>query len=371
MKKLALGFGFSILSFLFSFNNAFACTDIRVTANDGSVVIARSMEFSVDMHSNLRSSTQGRAFKTMAPDGKPGLSWKAKYGYLYLDAFDVDVALDGMNEAGLSIESLYLPGYAQYQTVPAGKDNQALPYLDFADWVLGNFKSIDEVRTALSKIYVYTQAMTIKGHGSVIFPLHFSIYDASGRGLVVEYIKGKLQIHDTIGVMTNSPNYRWHLQNLQNYLHLAPVNPPAVKVAGITYDVSGVGFGMIGLPGDVSPPSRFVKMATLLHLAFPVENASSALNLAQHIINNVDIPLGLVREPSNEEATNETTQWVVFKDLTHKIFYYRTYGDLTLRSVKLAEVDFLKNAPRLKMPIEREQTVDDLTHEFLKTALKD
>ena len=141
MRKIALFLGISLS--LFMTNNALACTDIRVKANDGSLFIARSMEYSVDMKSNLRSSTQGRSFSTLAPDGKPGLSWKAKYGYVYLDAFNIDVALDGMNEAGLSIENLYLPGYAAYQTVPSGEDNQALPYLNLADWVLGNFKSID------------------------------------------------------------------------------------------------------------------------------------------------------------------------------------------------------------------------------------
>ncbi|HYF97898.1 MAG TPA: choloylglycine hydrolase family protein [Coxiellaceae bacterium] len=371
MKKRGFYFFFAALGFLFNFTAALACTDIQVRASDGSNIIARSMEFSVDMQSNLRTSTQGRVFNTTAPNGKAGLAWQAKYGYVYLDAFNLDVALDGMNETGLSVENLYLPGYAEYQTVPVGKDKQALPYLNFADWVLGNFKSVDEVKSALAQIYVYAQAITVPGHGNVVFPLHFAIHDASGKGIVVEYLKGKLNIYDYMGVMTNSPGYQWHLDNLQNYIHLAPINPPAVKVNGITYEVNGVGFGMIGLPGDVSPPSRFVKMATLLHVAFPVNNANSALNLAQHIINNVDIPLGLVREPSQGDATNETTQWVVFKDLNNKIFYYRTYGDLTLRSVSLNKLSFSPNAARLKMPIARAQYVDDLTGQFMQTGISD
>jgi len=373
MQKIGLRLGLclsvSVMASLLMFNTALACTDICVKATDGSTIIARSMEFSVDMKANLRTSTQGRAFSSMAPDGKPGMSWKAKYGYVYLDAFEVDKALDGLNETGLSIENLYIPGYADYQSVPAGHDKEALPYLDFADWVLGNFKSVDEVREALSKVYVFAQPITLPGHGSVIFPLHFAIHDATGKAIVVEYIKGHLQIHDYIGVMTNSPDYAWHLANLRNYLHLAPVNPPALKANGIVYEVSGQGFGMIGLPGDVSPPSRFVKMATLLHVAFPTNNASDALNLAQHMINNVDIPLGLVREASNGEATNETTQWVVFKDLGNKIFYYRTYGDLTLRAVSLSKLNFAPGAVRLKMPVARPQTVDDLTDQFLKSSV--
>ena len=371
MKKFGFCLASAILGSVLSFTDISACTDIQIKATDGSTIIARSMEFSVDMQSNLRTSTEGRAFTTLAPDGKPGISWKAKYGYVYLDAFNQDFAVDGMNEAGLAIENLYLPNYAKYQSVPAGKDAQALPYLSFADWILGNFKSLDEVKAALSKVYVFSQAIAVPGHGNVVFPLHFAIHDASGKGIVVEYLNGQLSVSDYIGVMTNSPDYQWHLANLQNYIHLAPINPPAVTVNEVTYEVNGVGFGMIGLPGDVSPPSRFVKMATLLHVAFPTNNSDSALNMAQHIINNVDIPLGLVREPSNGVSTNETTQWVVFKDLGNKVFYYRTYGDLTLRAVSLSKLNFSQGSACLKMPIARSQTVDDLTNQFLQTGVSD
>lgn len=341
-----------------------ACTDFRVIAKDGTVLMTRSMEYGVDMKSNLRSSPRGRNFSAVAPEGKPGLTWKAKYGYVFLDGFNVDVALDGMNEVGLSVESLYLPNFAGYQAVPAGHSSQALPYLYFADWVLSNFKTITEVRQALANVYVFAQK--VPGMGDMIFPLHFSITDATGRGLVVEYIAGQLHVYDHIGVMTNSPGYDWHLVNLTNYLRLTPINPPAVITEGVTFSSNGQGFGMLGLPGDVSPPSRFIKIATLLHVAIPADNITSALNLAEHVINNVDIPLGLVREPNNGNATSETTEWVVFKDLTHKVFYYRTYGDMSLRAVALDKINFAENAPRLKMPVARTAQVEDVTEQFVR-----
>jgi choloylglycine hydrolase len=125
---------------------------------------------------------------------------------------------------------------------------------------------------------------------------------------------------------------------------------------------------MLGLPGDVSPPSRFIKIATLLHVAIPVDTITNALNLAEHVINNVDIPLGLVREPSSGNATNETTQWVVFKDLTHRVLYYRTYADMSLRAVSLDKINFTENAPRLKMPLARAAMVQDLTEQFSKAV---
>lgn len=367
MKKITL---FTcIASIIISFNtftDSLACTDFRIKAKDGTVLITRSMEFALDLQSNVRTSPRGRQFDITMPDGKPGMKWKAKYGYIFLDAMDADVVCDGMNEAGLSMEALFFPKLADYQQVPAGKNSQALPYVNIGDWILGNFKTVDEVRNALPNIFVVDANMP--QFQSAIFPLHFSIFDASGKGIVVEYIKGKLYIYDNIGVMTNSPGYTWHITNLENYLHLAPINPPAVAINGTTFLANGQGFGMIGLPGDISPPSRFVKTATLLHVAVEPNNALESLNLAEHIINNVDIPLGLAREPTNGNYSNELTQWVVFKDLTHKMFYYRTYYDMSLHSISLASLNFEENAPRLKMPIAHQEQIQNVTDAFLQSA---
>ena len=354
-------------STLFTLNTALACTDIRVQAKDGTVVIARSMEFALDLQSNLRTSTRGRVFDNKTPDGKPALGWKAKYGYVFLDGMQVDAVIDGMNEMGLSIEDLFMPGFAEYQTVPAGQDTQALGYMRFGDWVLGNFKTIEEVRAALPSIFVYAEK--IPGQGDTVFPLHFAIYDASGKGLIVEFVGGKLTMYDSMGVFTNSPSYEWHKLNLNNYINLSPVTPAPVVAQGVLYGATGQGFGMIGLPGDVSPPSRFIKMATLLHVAVPASDATGALNLAQHVINNVDIPFGLVREPQANTYVSESTEWVVFKDLTNKIFYYRTYNNMGLNAITLSKLNFADGAPRLKMAIANKESATDLTSQFLQNKL--
>lgn len=340
-----------------------ACTDFRITAQDGTVVITRSLEFALDLKSHLRSSPRGRNISTSAPNGQPGLSWKAKYGYLFLDGLNVDAAVDGMNEAGLSFEYLYLPGETQYQTVSPGQEKQAVPYMAFGDWILGNFKSVDEVRQQLPKIFVVTQKLP--GLKDTVFPLHAAIYDATGKGIVVEFIGGKMHIYDNkLGVMTNSPTYDWQMTNLRNYINLTPISPVPVIMKGITFIATGQGGGMLGLPGDVSPPSRFVKTTVLQQTALSVANASGAINLAEHIINNVDIPLGLVREARTGAVSNELTQWVVFKDLTHRKFYFRTYNDMTLREVSLPDIDFSETAPRLSMSIASNGYVQDITNQF-------
>jgi choloylglycine hydrolase len=357
---------FLLFIFIFFTHATFACTDFRLTAKDGTILISRSMEFAMDMQAAVVSSPRERSFTTTAADGKPGLSWKSKYGYLFLNGLQQDVVVDGFNEKGLSFEALLFPGEAQYQTVPAGLDNQALPYIYLGDWILGNFQTIDEVRQAISHITVFTQK--IPGLGDMIFPLHFSIFDKSGKGIVVEYIAGKMQIHDSIGVMTNSPGYDFHVTNLRNYLNLSPYAPAAITAAGITFAGTGQGAGSVGLPGDSSPPSRFVKVSFLANYASSAANVTAAVNLAEHIMNNVDIPFGTVRaKQSNGADVNDYTQWVVFKDLTHRVLYYRTYQDLTVRSIAMDKIDLSPKAARLKMPLAASTNYIDMTQQFLSS----
>jgi choloylglycine hydrolase len=368
MKKFLSFIVLTWTALLFT-DSSMACTAFRLTAKDGTLLITRSMEYAMDLHTTIRTQIRGKIFNTLASDGKPGISWKSKFGYLYLDGMNIDQAIDGMNEKGLSFEALYLPGEAQYQTVPLGKDSQALPYLALGDWVLGNFETVDEVRNALTKVYVY--AAKIPEAGEMIFPLHFSIYDASGNSIIVEYTKGKMQIYDNkIGMLTNSPTYDWQVTNLRNYLHLSPYSPQPITVSGITFAVTGQGAGSVGLPGDTSPPSRFVKTSFLKENAIQTADADTTLNLAEHIINNVDIPLGAVR--AKQQNTNdilEFTQWVVIKDLTHKMFYYRSYDDPTLRSISMSKLDFSEHAPRLKMPISSKRAIMDVTNNFLQQRI--
>lgn len=362
MNKLTiLLFAMAVTIFMWA-NSSHACTDFRLTAKDGTILITRSMEFATDMQSNLRSSNHGRQVTALSPDGKPSLSWKVKYGYLSLDGLGQDIALDGINETGLTFEYLYLPGETQYQAVPADKFAQALPYYLLGDWILGNFKTVDEVKQALPNVFVY--AGTFPSLGDIIFQAHAAVYDASGKGIVIEFVNGKVNVYDSIGIMTNSPTYTWQVTNLRNYLNLSPYNPKPLTVNGLTYTSTGQGSGMVGLPGDVSPPSRFAKIAFMATAIYPAESLSDLLNQAEHLINNVDIPAGLARSLDNGKESSDITQWVVFKDITHKVLYYRTYNNMTLRAVSMSKVDFSDKAVRLKMPLAGNPTVIDMTAQF-------
>ncbi|MFK5855973.1 MAG: choloylglycine hydrolase family protein [Bacteroidota bacterium] len=332
---------------MFPINTSKACTEILVKAKDASVVNVRSMEFEVDLKSAVNVQPRGEVFTSITSDSTPGLQWTNKYGYVYMNALGYPLALDGLNEAGLSFGALYLPGYAVYQKIPSGENDKALWNLDFGAWVLGNFSSVEEVKSALKSVYV----CQIKSLSS-ISPLHYNITDASGKSIIIEYTADGLTVYNNnVGVLTNSPPYDWHMANLRNYLNLTPNNPDSINFNGESFSPLGQGAGLIGLPGDWSPPSRFIKSAITSHNALTPNNATEAVNLALHFINGVDIPKGVSRITSNGKTEYDYTQWIVVRDLTNRRYMFRTYDNLQVRSVDLNKLDFSKGARKVVIKI--------------------
>jgi choloylglycine hydrolase len=149
--------------------------------------------------------------------------------------------------------------------------------------------------------------------------------------------------------MTNSPPYDWQMTNLRNYINLSPDNAKPVTVNGVEYSSAGQGSGLVGLPGDPTPPSRLVETVVALNAAVKPKNDTEALVLGQKLMNRVDLPAGLARDPSSGES--DITQWVVFRDHTNKVYYYRTYEDMTLQAVDLKKLDFSPGAPARRIAI--------------------
>ncbi|MDF1797212.1 MAG: choloylglycine hydrolase family protein [Coxiellaceae bacterium] len=354
-----------------AFSCAQACTYITIKAQDGSVMIGRSMEFGPNLNSQVMSSPRGRDFSNTTPDGKKSMSWKSKYGYVYMNYFGQPGAVDGINEQGLSASLLYLPNSTQYPAQPTSNLDHAIPYLQVSDWALGNFKTVAEVKAALNNITVFSQPISIPNHGQVVFPLHAIFSDATGQSIVIEWVKGKRHVYDNpLGVLTNDPTFDWQITNLKNYANLSPYSPSPVDIDGFDYSSTGQGSGMVGLPGDTTPPSRFVKMSFLTKTALPVADSNSAMVLAQHILGNVSIPKGFVRGSKEQGLAGiETTQWTVYKDLTNHVLYFSSYDYPQLRSINLDKLNLTKDAGQLSIPIANAtpQAVD-ITEQYKKMA---
>lgn len=333
---------------------ALACTDVRIIATDGTPLTVRTMEFGIDLDSDVVIAPRGRAVTSPAPDGAKGMTWTTKYGFVYANAFGLPIASDGLNEKGLGFGALYLPGETKYQDVAKGQAGKALSNALFGNWVLGNFATVGEVRAAVDNVVVWGQQ--VEALGSFI-PLHFVVHDAAGDSAVIEYVDGQVHIYDnTVGVLTNSPAYDWHMVNLRNYVNLSAVNDAPVKIGGVTYAGTGQGSGLRGLPGDPTPPSRFIMAAAALHLSDKPKNTAEALTLAQHLINRVDIPKGMVRDyssgaPGEGTPEKDYTQWTVFRDHANLTYTWRSYGNTELQAVDLKAVDFTAGQPERRLPI--------------------
>ena len=312
-----------------------ACTEIRVTAEDRSVVVGRSMDFGVDLWSNVIVEPKGHSHIAYLPEicaGQDPMTWTNEHGSIaYLDAYDFPIGTDGQNEAGLSVGTLLFPGFAKFQD-PRQKCGSSLSSLAFPRWILGVFKTVQDVREALK---------------SDTFPLvwqqlplefHYSVTDKTGDGIIIEFTDQGRKVHDnTIGIVTNSPPYDFHMLNLRNYIQLSKFAHYPLVLGKDQFSASGQGSGLLGMPGDPTPPSRFVRAAAMVHFSDPVQTAEQAVNLAFHILNTVDIPRGVA---SSHEHKNipDYTSWVVVKDLTNNALYFRNYEDLTIRVINLDNV---------------------------------
>ncbi|HMQ68161.1 MAG TPA: choloylglycine hydrolase family protein [Ignavibacteria bacterium] len=338
MKKKSSLFAFLIFLLLI-FNSSgltTACTDARVIAMDGSVLSARSMEFGAAMDSRLVVRPQGMEFKSPAPENSKGTYWTGQYGFVYLDGLGIDCVVDGLNEKGLGFGALYLPGFAKYEEIENSVQENALSNLQLGAWILSQFSSTDEVISAISDVKVWGEKLTLFGNEYV--PLHYVIHDPSGKSTVLEWVDGKLSVYDnTTGVMTNSPPYEWHLTNLRNFISLSPDNSNPVKIGGVTYPANGQGSGLFGMPGDPTPPSRFIQTVFALRASDTPKDVKEALILGQKLLNRVDLPEGLAKDPKSGES--DITQWAVFRDHKNKIYYYRTYNDMTLSAFDIKTAD--------------------------------
>ncbi len=322
-----------------------ACTYIRLKAEDGSYVIGRTMEWGTfDLDPALAIVPRGRPFSAMRmPDGKSGASWTAKYGFAGISLLGRPAYADIVNEKGLTGNLLYLPGFAEFQTYEPADASKSISPTDFLAYFVSQFATVEEVKDALNSVRVVPVVEPALGFPA---PVHYVLADPSGAEIVVEYVEGTLTYYTkTVGVMTNSPPYDRHLNNLRNYLNLRAVAWPEVDVDGIDLTPIGGGSGMLGLPGDFTPPSRFVRAVALSQTAPPTKGGYDTVQEFFNIMDSFNVPLPLVGEKKNPEGMKPlccatSTQYTVAFDPRKKMVYYHTDDNRTVRSVDLSGIDY-------------------------------
>jgi len=321
--------------FIFTVSYLDACTGIRVTSSDDLSVNGRTVEFGTPLDMQACVIPRNFAFTGKTPTGD-GLKYTSKYAAAGIYCFTEQVLMDGINEKGLACGSFYFPGFAGY--TPINKDNQskAVSPVEFPNWILTQFATIEEVKAALDSVVIVPTV--IENWGPTPAPFHYIVYDKQGNSLVIEPIDGKLVTYENkIGTITNSPTFDWHLTNLRNFINLTSFNVEPITLRGVDLAPFGQGSGMVGISGDFTPPSRFIRAAIFSSTAVEVANVDELVGQTFHILNQFDIPIGAVRQKSDSTVVYDSTQLTSVKDPNNLRYYFKSYDNQTIKWIALED----------------------------------
>ena len=254
---------------------------------------------------------------------------------------------DATNEHGLSMAGLNFPHSAKYMPENPSKDN-VTPF-ELILWVLGNCKTLKEAENKLSNANLVDIPFSEE---FPLTPLHWFMAD-SERSVVIEQTEAGLQIFENpLGVLTNEPPFPFHMANLQNYLHVT--NEEAVNrfAPSLPLKAYSRGMGAMGLPGDLSSASRFVKAAFTRLNSVSEDTEFAGISQVFHILGSVAQQKGCVKIRNLYEKTIYTSCC----NTTKGIYYYTTYENSQITGVKLQGIH-LDSKELVSYPLVREQQI--------------
>lgn len=326
------------------------CTSLTYTNSRGDHFLARTMDFDLDF--DARIMVMPRHY-TVAGDAG---TYTTQYGFVGAGRqLGHEMYSDGVNEHGLAIAALYFPSNVQYlEDTPA--DKLGIAPQDFVAWALGNASSLTDLAAKVQQVALIDVPTEMLGGTP---PLHFIVSDRTGQTKLLEPTSGDLHlIDDPVGVMTNSPRLDWHLQNLSTYGTLTNQERPLAPLMGKTLKTQGPGTGALGLPGDFTSPSRFIRTTFLKNYADQTTTIPGSLNLLQHLLNAVTIPKGVKLK---DDGHSDYTQYRGYMSLTDLAYYLEPYDNQVLQGVTLSD-DLLDNLTEpTEYPITHAVHLQDLT----------
>lgn len=320
---------------------AHACTGITIHTVDQHPITARTIEWaSTPLTTMYVVVPRGQEQRSFLPDGTmQGMFFTAKYGYVGIAVEESAFVMEGINEAGLGAGLFYFPQYGEYAPYdPLAKDI-SISDMQLVAWILSRFATINELKAGISDIRVIAtdpRASTV----------HWRVTEPSGRQVVIEIIDQQIRFYDNpLGVLTNSPEFTWHLTNLNNFVNLSAGSVNHRQVGTLLLNAFGGGSGLHGLPGDMTPPSRFIRAAFFQSTAPRLADEDATVMQAFHLLNNFDIPVG-VQFANPREVPNmpSATQVTIASDLYNQRLYYRTMYDASIRCIDLKDINFKRVA---------------------------
>ncbi len=233
---------------------------------------------------------------------------------------------DATNEKGLSIAGLNFPNNAHYNNYCDNKDN-VTPF-ELIPWILCQCSTVCEAKTLLSRINILNECFSDK---LALTPLHWIITD-SESSITLESVKTKIKIYDnTVGVLTNNPTFDYHIFNLNNYMKLSK-KEPINSFINQDLNIYSRGMGAIGLPGDSSSMSRFVRATFIKSNSVCNNTDESSISQFFHILSSVEMTNGCVEINKNQY---EMTVYSSCCNTTRGVYYYTTYNNRQINAIDM------------------------------------
>lgn len=270
-------------------------------------------------------------------DFKCGISLKNHLAIIGMAFVQNDFPLyyDAMNEAGLAMAGLSFPKNAYYRKPVEGKENIA--YFELILWVLSQCKTVNDARTLFEKINITDTPFSEQLPTS---PLHWMIAD-SNCSIVVESTRDGVAIYDNpIGVMTNNPQFFMHLQRLNDFMHLTPKEPQNNFSNKVNLERYSKGLGAVGLPGDLTSTSRFVRAAFNKCNSVSGDSEEESVGQFFHILGTVEQVKGAC---DLGNGLYNTTIYTSCCNATKGIYYYTTYTNRSITAIDMNKCNLESN----------------------------
>jgi penicillin V acylase-like amidase (Ntn superfamily) len=340
-----------------------ACTALMITDTKGNAYSAKTMEYASPMPFEMSYVPAGTKVVSVAPGNKPGLSFETKYPVLGVSADTgvgngINMMVESANNQGLSLSTNEMPG--SQSPAGAGSDAaKALAATDLALYLLGNFESVAEVKEALQGGAVSVWAPKIPLVGNIVAPFHYILFDKTGAGIVIEFLDGKMNVHDNpVGVVTNAPDFPWHLKNLNNYAHLTNVDKNTGQFGQLKVGAPDSGNALDNLPSSQIAAGRFVKAAYYTQFVRKADSPEDAVITLGHIMNNFDRPydLSIDRGYSAEggkpgTTSSEVTLFTWMNDKSRNLYFLRTIDALNFAKFEIDKLAPIKSV--VKVPLSK------------------
>jgi penicillin V acylase-like amidase (Ntn superfamily) len=368
---------FVSVSFLASsIGNALACTSIMVTDTNGRAYHGRTLEFSGLIPTNMTYMPAGTRIESFTPTGKKGKTFNTKYALIGMAAEVVPNAkqatfADGMNDHGLSMKTNWLTSTT---AIPVGNDDsKILAVTDLYPWVLGNFKTVAELKKSFANKEVDFWLPVVKALSPNPWPQHYHVVDKTGDNIVIEFTKGKMNVYDNpVAVLTNGPDFPWHLENLSNYT-FTNVDKNTGQLGKLKLATQDAGIALTALPSAQTSQGRFVKAAFYANYVRKGKTPDEAVVTLSHILNNFDRPYDLTIDTGSgsgdgvrsKGASSEVTIWTTMSDLNRNQYYVRSINGMNFAVIDLNKLKDVKQIKSVST-YDVDKAVGDVFTLFLK-----